>query len=45
MKRRLYPDYVNCDVCGYLKYCRLDKAKRRFICQACEKKEVNNGYR
>lgn len=45
MKRRNYPDYVNCDVCGYKKYCRLDKAKRRFICLACENKEVNNADR
>lgn len=42
MKRRLYLDYVNCDVCGYKKYCRLDKVNLRFICQACENKEVNN---
>ena len=45
MKRTLYSDYVNCDVCCYLKYCRLDKVRRRFICLACEKKEVNNGNR
>lgn len=45
MKRRLYIDYVYCDVCGFMKNCRLDKEKRRFICLACEKKEVNNGDR
>lgn len=45
MKRRLYPEYVNCDECGYMKYCRLDKVRRRFICLSCEKKEVNNGDR
>lgn len=45
MKRRRCFDYVNCDVCGYMKYCRLDKVKRRFICLACENKEANNGDR
>ena len=41
-----YPDYIECDECGYRKYCKLQNS--RFICQSCdriakEKKNANKG--
>lgn len=38
MKRTIYPDYVACDICGFLKPCRLDRKARKFVCAACDKK-------
>ena len=30
-----YPDYIECDECGYRKYCKLQNS--RFICQSCDR--------
>lgn len=33
-----YKEYVVCDDCGYMKYCRL--VARKFLCKACDKENL-----